>query len=335
MALFQEEDTVTADIIRSRGLVAVAAAMLAFGLIAFTGCGDTISMSDPAELDDEATLNEFVDEGGLFDDLGPYEDSAEASGDRSEIDPLDFWRVITDRQREVEILIDQTAGTAEMTVYRDVWGELHIVDEDMVEYIKDFHHEGVRYANFVRDAEWAPPRGGNPSNGGDQANGGDSTNGGSSSNGGNDREGEQHHYRHGPWELTEVSGFLAHSDTVTVSIDWMRIQGDSVDVTVNDPLELMAVPDEIMHFAEGEEITVTVSGPVEGSLLYLHTRRVKTVLQPTGGSEFSATYTAGRTGRYNLWVQAIARETIFDSEYPDDTLVWGVPYVVAIEELDG
>jgi hypothetical protein len=208
------------------------------------------------------------------------------------------------------MIVDPDAGTAEMTVVRDVWGELHIVDEDMVEYVKDFHHTGLRYANFLKDEDWEPPAGGS------------------------DHEGGSRPMRHGPWELVEVSGFLAHSDTVTVAIDLVRVQGDGVDVTIDDPLDLIAVPDGIMQFTEGETVTVTVSGPADGSIVYLHTRHSKTALLPVGGGEYSATVTAGRPGRYNLWVQVIAHDTIFDSEYPEDALIWGVPYVVAGEELE-
>jgi hypothetical protein len=264
-------------------------------------------------VDDEETLRAFVDEDDIFDDLGPYEggpSSVGSSNGRAEIDPLTFWRVVTDRHREFEILFDPEAGTAEVTVYRDIWGVLHIIDEGMIEYEKPFHHEGLRHANFVRDPDWESPNG--PS---DQGNG------------------HQHRFRRGPWVLTELSGFRAQSDTLTVEIDWIRVQSATVDVMITDPLELMSVPDEIMAFKVGEDVTVTVSGPAEDSILFLHTRHWKSPFQYAGG-EFTGTWTVTHPGRHNAWVEAMAHDTLFDSEHPEDTLVWGMPYVVEGEGVE-
>jgi hypothetical protein len=274
------------------------------------GCGDSISMSDPSAIDDEETLREFLDEDGIFDDMGPYEAGEVSVGQpagREMIDPLTFWRQITDRDCYREILWDPEEGTAEVTVHRDVWGVLHILGEDMVEYEKPFHHEGIRFANFARDPDWSPANDtpGEPGNG------------------------EQRRCRRGPWILTEVSGFVAHSDTVTISIDWVRLQSASVDVTIADALNLMTVPDEIMHFVVGEEVTVTVSGPPEDSLLFLHKRLWKSPFQYQGDGTFVGTWTVGRPGRHGVWIEAMAHGTLFDSEYPEDVLIWGLPYMVA------
>jgi hypothetical protein len=290
-----------------------AVALLVLGVFLIAGCGDTVTMSEPSTVDDEETLRAFIDEDGIFDDLGPYEGGASSvwsSDARAEIDPLTFWRVITDRHRKFEILFDPAAGTAEVTVYRQIWGVLHIVDGDMVEYEKRFHHEGLRHANFARDENWDPSNG--PS---DHANG------------------QQNCIRCGPWILTELSGFRAQSDTLTVAIDWIRVQSATVDVTITDPLELMSVPDEIMAFKEGEDVTVTVSGPAEGSILFLHTRHWKSPLQYESGT-FAGTWTVTRAGRHTAWIEAMAHDTLFDSEYPEDTLIWGMSYVVEGEGIE-
>lgn len=302
---------------RRSGLVVVA--LLALGLFVFAGCGDTMTMSDPAAVDDEETLREFLEDDEIFDDLGPYEAGRTAFGaqdGRGEIDPLTFWRVVTERDREREIVFDPETGIAEVTVHRDIWGELHIVDESAVEYVKPFHHEGIRYATFVLDEEWEPP------NGGENAEGSESGENGQNGNA------ERHRFRRGPWTLTELSGFLGESDTLSVSIDWIRAQSPTVDVTITDPLALMAVPDEIMTFEAGEEVTVTVSGPPEDAILFLHRRFWKSPLVPTGGGTFEGTWTVARGGRHTAWVEAMAHGTLFDSEHPDDSLVWGMPYVV-------
>jgi len=177
------------------------------------------------------------------DNLGIREIDHGDGGSRDAIDPLTFWRQITDRDCYRGILFDPATGTAEVTVHRDVWGDLHIVDENMVEYVKPFQHEGIRYANFVRDPDWEPPGGNGGQGQGGQGQGDQGSNGGQGQG-----QINGHRHRRGPWVLTELSGFLSHSDTLTISIDWIRVETATVDVTISDPLELKAVPDEILTF---------------------------------------------------------------------------------------
>jgi hypothetical protein len=313
---------------RTVGLLTVA--LLAASLFALAGCGDTITMSDPSAVDDEETLRGYLEDDGIFDDMGPYEaDQVTLGGSdgREVIDPLTFWRVVTDRDCYRDIVHDPETGTANVTVHREIWGDLHIVDEGMAEYVKSFHHTGIRYATFVRDPDWEPPHGGQGT--GDQ--------GGAAQGQGDGGQGDTSHnrYRRGPWILTELSGFRAESDTLTIAIDWIRVQSATVDVTISDPLELMAVPDEIMAFEVGEQVTVTVSGPPEGAVLFLHTRQWKSPFAYDGTGAFVGTWTVTRPGRHTAWVEAMAHDTLYDSEHPEDTLIWGMPYVVGDGEIEG
>jgi len=290
----------TAGVLLRRLATAALATALLLSVIAFAGCGEGITAAAPEALSDDAALREFMEEEGLFDDLGMYEAGAQSSGgDREAIDPLTFWRIVTDLAVHRDVVIDSLAGTAEASIYRDVWGELHIVTEEMEEIVKPFHHAGERYANFALADDPVE----------------------------DDREGGRHRYRWGRWELTEVSGFLGQSDDVSLTIDWIRVQGDSVDVTITDPLALMTVPDEIMLFEVGEEVTVTVSGPPADAILFLHTRHWHSPFVYDGAT-FTGTWTVQRAGRRCAGVTAMAHQTLFDSEYPDDWMVWGMPYEV-------
>jgi len=300
-------------------LLSALSLVLAMSAVLLAGCGDALTSSEPASVTDDDMLREFVDQDEIFDDLGPYEAgmASDGAGSREIIDPLNFWRTVDQREREVEVLFDSETGIANVTVYRDIWGDLHVLSEDMVEYVKPFHHEGVRYATFLKDEDWKPPQGQND-NGQNQGT----------------IQGPKDRLRHGPWELVELSGFAAESDTLTVSIASMRIQGGGVDVTVDDPLELFAVPDELLAFSEGDEVTVTVSGAPPDGILFLHTRGGKTFLESQGGGTFVGTWTVERRGRHCVWVEVMAHDTIYDSEYPEDTLIWGMPYVVSSDETE-
>jgi hypothetical protein len=174
----------------------------------------------------------------------------------------------------------------------------------MVEHEKPMHHQGTRYAIFERNDDWERFHGGH--------------------------EGDRH--RSGPWTLIDISGFVACSDTLTMEIEWIHVQSASVDTIITDPSALMAVPDEIMSFAMSEEVTVTVSGPPEGSILFLHTRHNRSPFQYQGDGTFQSSWTVSYPGPHCAAVQALAHDSIYDSDYPDDSLVWGMPYEVIDEE---
>lgn len=281
--------------------------------VMFSGCGDSLTMSEPPDLTEEETLNEFIDSDEIFDDVGIYDSGQIEIGgsDREAIEPLIFWREVTDRTCVREMVVDAELGTADAAIEREVWGSLHIVSKDSMEYEKPFHHSGVRYASFIRDEDWEAPNG-PPDDAGN---------------------GSRRRHRHGPWELVGLSGFVAASDTCTVSIDWMRVQGADVDTTITDPLALIPVPGGIPTFDVGDEITVSVAGPSEDDVVVLHTRHLRARLV-FDGSAFTGSWTVLHPGPHTVWVEAIAHGTLYDSEHPDDTLVWGLPYDVAGEIIE-
>jgi hypothetical protein len=279
---------------------AIAAALLTLGLFVLAGCGDAITMTDVSELSDEEALREFIEDHGFFDETEIYgADSmvSDGSGTREEIDPLTFWREVTERHVVRDVYIDHEEGIAKVTIYKEIWGTLNIIDEDMVEYEKPMHHEGVRYAVFERVPHTELER----------------------------------RYRRRGWRLTDISGLVANSvETLTMDIEWIHVLSATVDTTITDPSVLMAVPDEIMSFERGEEVTVTVSGPPEDAILFLHTRGHRSPFHYEGGV-FVGTWTVTHQGVHCAGVQVLAHDSIYDSEYPDDSLLWAMPYEVGDE----
>ena len=290
----------------------VAVAVLTLGLFVLAGCGDAITMTDVSELSDEEALREFIEDHGFFDETEIYGAESmvsDGSGSREPIDPLTFWREVTERHVVRDVYIDHEQGIAEVTIYKEIWGTLNIIDENMVEYVKPMHHEGVRYAVFQRNY--------NVSTGNYNAS---------------LASGEKYRHRRGRWTLTAISGLVANSvETLTMDIEWIHVQSATVDVTITDPSVLMAVPDEIMNFEMGEDVTVTVSGPPEDAILFLHTRGHRSPFQYDGGA-FVGTWTVTHEGVHCAGVQALAHDSIYDSEYPDDSLIWAMPYEVGDEE---
>ena len=291
---------------------ASAVALLTLGLFVLAGCGDAITMSDVSGLSDEEALREFIEDHGFFDETEIYGAESmvsDGSGSREPIDPLTFWREVTERRVVRDVYINHEQGIAEVTIYKEIWGTLNIIDENMVEYVKPMHHEGVRYAVFQRND--------------DVSLGDDHVSLASA---------ERDRYRRGRWTLTDISGLVANSvETLTMDIEWIHVQSATVDITITDPSVLMAVPDEIMNFEMGEDVTVTVSGPPEDAILFLHTRGHRSPFQYDGGA-FVGTWTVTHEGVHCAGVQALAHDSIYDSEYPDDSLIWAMPYEVGDEE---
>jgi hypothetical protein len=307
---------------RLSGTTAAALLLFLLGLM-LAGCGDGITAPVPAGADEEEELRAFIEDHGFFNETGIYGAEAMSSGGsatREEIDPLTFWREVTDRLVIREVEIDHELGIAEVTVSKEIWGTLNILDEDMSVFEKPMHHEGVRYAVFQRSDDVHPGNGN-----------GQGSQGGEGQDTGN---GQGHRHRRGRWTLTAISGLVANSvETLTMDFEWIRVQSASVDVTITDPSLLMEVPEEIMHFEVGEEVTVTVSGPPEDAILFLHTRRHRSPFHYEGGV-FVGTWTTTHRGAHCAGVQALAHDSIFDSDYPDDSLIWAMPYEVGDEEED-
>ena len=287
---------------------AIAGVLLTLGLFVLAGCGDAITMTDVSELSDEEALREFIEDHGFFDETeiyGAESMTSDGSGSREEIDPLTFWREVTERHIVRDVYIDHEEGIAEVTIYKEIWGTLNIIDENMVEYEKPMHHEGVRHAVFQRNDDVALA--------------------------GGNGNGDTHRHRRGRWTLTDISGLVANSvETLTMDIEWIHVLSATVDITITDPSILMAVPDEIMNFETGEEVTVTVSGPPEDAILFLHTRGHRSPFHYDGGV-FVGTWTVVHEGVHGVGVQALAHDSIYDSEYPDDSLIWAMPYEVGDE----
>ncbi len=283
--------------------VAALALLVSIGVFALSGCGDTTLTGGPAEVGDEAALRDFTEDHGFFTEMGPYDDDqleSDGSDTREPIDPLTFWREISERLIIHEFFFHPEEDTCDVTVHKELWGTLNICDQNMIEYEKPMHHQGTRYSIFERNDNF----------------GGD--------------EGDRH--RRGRWTLTDISGFVAYSDTLTMEIEWIQVQSASVDTVITDPSLLMAVPDEIMSFAMGEEVTVTVSGPPEDAILFLHTRHNRSPFAYQGDGTFQGTWTVSYPGPHCAAVQVLAHDSIYDSVYPDDSLVWGMPYEVNDEE---
>jgi hypothetical protein len=290
-------------------LVAVVA-VLAAGALALSGCGDTLTSGGASDFtDDEAMLRDLMETDEFFALSGPYDGgqiTLSGAVMREEIDPFRFWRVITEREITRNISINDTAGTAYAEIYKELWGTFNVLTRDSTLYVKPLHHTGERYAQFARDLEWMPGPGY-----------------------GDENKGTQH--RHGPWRLAAISGFVAQSDTVTMVIDWIHVQSASVNVTITDPLALLAVPDEIMTFMRGEEVTVTVSGPPEDALVFLHAPYRKRPLEYQGDGTFQGSWIVSRRGGHCAWIEALAHDSLFDSEYPEDVKIWGMPYEVIFD----
>jgi len=240
-------------------------------------------------------------------------DSWTASGGLSPeaaIQPVFFFRRITDRSRDIHIDYDRDSlkVVANVLVTDRLAGSFNIVTADTVDtgIVRTVIHKplqdvGRLRARFVRwlrtpdsgDDDWAS------------------------------MEGDKDWSR---WHLVAVSNREIASPEHTTKILSVRLQtAGGVDVTVDDPLALMRIPGEIPKFPAGEpvQVTVTTADPTDALFLLAGWGRTRLHKNPDGswGGSFRAPFDVRR---FRLGINALDHGTLFDDAAPYDSDFWGL-----------
>lgn len=278
------------------------------------GCGKNESPVGPEiSGDDETILRAFVDEyPDLFTfDYEDYEDGSQETESWSPdpalprpIDPVAFWREITDKQREVDIhIVQDSITTAEVTVTTYIQGLFHTVTMDS-HYTKQIDDTAVRYAYLEKERP-------GPSNGDTR--------------------------RHGGWTLKKISGWEIFSHPCTKQINSLQVTSSSglVDTVITDISSLWDVED-LFVFQPGDSVTLTVDTGNPDDLVFLHAPRVfRRPFQHIGGGVFTGTWVTCqwpsvdvRPRPKHATIDVIDHGTVFDDELPYDSRAWGMVYFV-------
>jgi hypothetical protein len=137
--------------------------------------------------------------------------------------------------------------------------------------------------------------------------------------------------RHRGWRLVAVSGSEILSEPTTKDIVSLEIISNSVNLTIDDPLVLVRLPD-LPTFQPGEEVTLRVTTTDADDYVFLHTGFLKSEFRPLGNGVFEGTWRVGeRQGRRHVGVDVIDADTLFDDQAPYDSAMWVLHYRVAGE----
>ena len=281
-------------------------------LFVLGGCGQNESpLSPTGTLDDEACVRSLVEDNAeLFS--YDYQDGSEeiaAGGDDPAmikeldgIDPVAFWREITDREKDVDIHIykDSLGAHAEVTITTSLQGWFHTVTMDS-DYTKEIDDTAVRYAYLERSAH---------------------------------QTGEAH-ARHGGWELKAVSGWEVVSNPCTKMINSVQVTASSgaVDTLLTDVSSLWDL-DELFVLEPGDSVTLTVDTGNPEDLVFLHAPRFfRRPFQHIGGGIFQGTWVTaddpnGPPRPRHATIDVIDHGTVFDDAMPYDSRAWGMVYFV-------
>jgi hypothetical protein len=295
-----------------------AAVFLAAGLL--TGCsGDSVppnralsSTGKPGDIYSEADLLEamvpapsLIDE-GLFAD--PTETSLAGSSPSAEeavsspIQPLRFWRHITDVRRSYEFAYADSDSvgrptTAIVTVHKRLLGTFNIVpepeneDDPRTVLRKELRDHWVRRVKLrrVRRA---------------------------------DVDGER-------WRVAAVSGVKVTSRDATSEILSLHVEAGALDTVITEPLAFFNLR-RILRFDEGAEVTLTVTTNRSDDVVLLYRSGHREKMANNGDNTYTATFPAGDLeGWRHFGVNALSHGTLYDDELPYDSKAWVLPYVIA------
>jgi len=295
--------------------VVTLALLVAAALFVLGGCGQNQGPVGPDISDsDEVTLRSFVDE---YPDLFTfeYQDGSQEGGEGipestlpKPIDPVAFWREITDKQREVEIhIVQDSITTAQVTVTTYIQGLFHTVTMDS-HYTKEIDDTAVRYAYFEKEKP----------------------------------EPAETNRRHRGWKLTKISGWEIVSNPSTKQINSLQVTSSSglVDTVITDMSSLWDVED-LFVFQPGDSITLTVDTGNPQDLVFLHAPRVfRRPFKHIGGGVFTGTWVTGqwpsvdvRPRARHATIDVIDHGTVFDDQLPYDSMAWGMVYFVGVRPV--
>lgn len=297
-----------------------AAVLLTLGLL--PGCSDNEqppnralpSTGNPGDRYSQADLLEAMVpaaaliEEGLFADpaeislAGPSPSSQEATA--SPIQPLRFWRHITDVRRSYEVAFADSDSvglptTAIVTMHKRLAGTFNIVPEPENEgdprtvirkELRDHWVRRVKLRRIVRLDD--------------------------------SRYGER-------WRVAAVSGVRVTSRDAASEIVSVRVRAGDLDATITEPLAFFNLR-RILRFDVDAEVTLTVTTARSDDVVLLYRSGHREKMANHGDNTYTATFPAGDLeGWRHFGVNALSHGTLYDDELPYDSRAWILPYVIA------
>jgi hypothetical protein len=241
------------------------------------------------------------------------------------IQPLRFWRNITNVERSFDIvfsdsdLVTHEPMTATVTIHKTLTGTFNILtsltaltntvpaDSSLTVVRKPLEDHWTRRVLLKR----VPPDG----------------------DGDDERDGMTHH-GDSEWRVAATSGVDVKSAGVTTQIMSVRVQSGPIDTTITDPLAFQKLR-KVLHFSPDTTVTITVTtGRNNDIVVFQHFDR-RTRLHNNGDNTYSGTWRTGFFfwGLRHFGINALSNGTLFDDQAPYDSEQWLFPYSLAPENL--
>ena len=281
------------------------------------GCSDTpVNPGAQSSVEETKVLQglnaapDFLSD-GLFDadvvtNLAPSlrGPNAAPSAAGAAIEPFFFWRSITGRTRAFEFAFSDSDSTdrpttAVVTLRRTFTGTFNIVPRDPVN--PDLPDAGHVIRKPLED-HWV-------------------------------RRFLLKRVANGPgtdviWRLAASSAVEVTSKDATTLITSIRLQTDTKDTTLTDPLAFIHLR-RVLRFGTQDTVTVTVTTPRTDDVVLLYFRDRRVPFTNNGDGTYTRKFLAGLfTGWRHFGVNALAHGTLFDDAAAYDSKAWIVPYVI-------
>lgn len=333
------------------------ATVLSFALLA--GCS-----KNPAELafdEDESEIRQLIEENmdyitavGLDD--GGAQPASYSFGTFSKIaepiEPLRFGRKGHFKIESIHIEF-QDNGTAIATILGSLDGYFYILAKDSTDttawgklYRKEMQNIVERKVIFKRRKRQIAQAGSH----GVGMNGQFGNQGNQYGNHGNGACSGQYAKHGRRWMIHRISGLVAYSPETTITIHSLTLETANGSWTIEDPLNFSADIDSLPTFSRGDTVKVYVAlennssyEENPGTLVSLRFRtnramiRARKLLRDDGqypdavaGDGIYSGYwvVRARQGIFHTFVDAIDNGTLFDSQMPYNSRVWGMTYFV-------
>jgi hypothetical protein len=287
--------------------------VLAAGLLA--GCGKGVSPTGPGgpagtsndqtQVASQIAGNPQYVEDGLFEGEDPTPASTapaiQPEGALADIQPINFWRHITDVRRTFEYAFGDTDSTgrptrAVVTVNRVLTGTFNIQAPSPADSVfgrhvirkplKDFWTRRITLRR-VSVPESEEPQ----------------------------------------WRIVGLSGVRVVSRNAETKITSLRVQAADLDTTIADPLAFTHLR-RVLRFAPDEDVTLTVTTLRDDDVVVLQRRDRRFRFRNNGDNTHTGVFRAAfLEGVHHVGVNALSHGTLYDDGSPYDSQAWLFPCV--------
>jgi hypothetical protein len=130
------------------------------------------------------------------------------------------------------------------------------------------------------------------------------------------------------WRVAGTSGVDVRTRDGSTRVLSLRIQSETLDTTITEPLELHRIR-RVLRLPEGSEVKLTATTGSASDVVLFYGRDMRRRFVNNGDGTHTFTYLTGRfPGLRHFGVDALSHDTLFDDAAPYDSNAWMLEYAV-------